>query len=99
MYQTIVSGKYCIIISSIRVVSVQKIRDFLQIIDILLRWLYNSVRYYYITAGVTLFFRLIVFGAERNYGWDIFFMMLIGIRVCYVFRKRLIKLLIPSHFR
>lgn len=79
----------------------QKVKDFLQIVDLLCKWVFNMVKYYYVTAAVVVFFRLVALGcgAELDHRWGIFFWTLIGIRVCHVLRKPLMRLLISTSYR
>ena len=71
----------------------ENFRNLLQILDILMKWLFNMGKYYYITAIIILISRLMLNGGAVgfNNSFDGILIMLILFKITSVMKSKVIK--------
>lgn len=71
----------------------ENFRNLLQILDILMKWLFNMEKYYYITATIILISRLMLNGGAVgfNNSFDGILIMLILFKITSVMKSKVIK--------
>lgn len=71
----------------------ENFRNLLQILDILMKWLFNMGKYYYITAAIILISRLMLNGGAVgfNNSFDGILIMLILFKITSVMKSKVIK--------
>lgn len=71
----------------------ENFRNLLQILDILMKWLFNMGKYYYITAAIILISRLMLNGGAVGFSnsFDGILIMLILFKIACVMKSKVIK--------